>query len=102
MGILTGLTADKIGKLSLTRVMALTAADIAELTPDQAELISSAQGAGQLSLALRPLGDNQVVDTAGAAAAAKKKLAAASADGPVNIIRYGMARPRPQQQENPQ
>ena len=73
-----------------------------EVTPEQAEIITMAQGTGQLTLALRPLGDNQVVDTAGAAAAAKKKLAAASADGPVNIIRYGMARPRPQQQENPQ
>jgi pilus assembly protein CpaB len=71
-----------------------------EVTPEQAELITMAQGAGQLSLALRPLGDNEAVADTGAAT--RKKRLAAETDGPVDIIRYGLAHAKPAQQENPQ
>lgn len=60
-----------------------------EVTPEQAELLSSAQGAGQLSLALRPLGDNEVADDANS----RRRRSRASADGPVAVIRYGMIAP---------
>jgi pilus assembly protein CpaB len=75
-----------------------------ELTPEQAELIASAQGAGQLSLALRPLGDNQPVDAAAEERARKKKSLAVDMAGPVNVIRYGLAAPSNpnQNQEKPQ
>lgn len=73
-----------------------------ELSPEQAILISSAQSAGQLSLALRPLGDNEkVADLASAASDRKKKLAVES-DGPVNVIRYGLASAPPSQERQPQ
>lgn len=73
-----------------------------ELSPEQAILISSAQSAGQLSLALRPLGDNEkVADLASAAGDRKKKLAVES-DGPVNVIRYGLASAPPSQERQPQ
>jgi pilus assembly protein CpaB len=72
---------------------------LVEVTPEQAELITMAQSAGQLSLALRPLGDNQAVADNGAASR-RKRLA--DSDGPVDIIRYGMARAKPAQQENSQ
>ena len=69
-----------------------------ELTPEQAELISSAQGAGQLSLALRPLGDNQTVDTA----ADKRRKKYVDNAGPVNVIRYGLSAPANPAQEKAQ
>lgn len=69
-----------------------------ELTPEQAELIAMAQSAGQLSLALRPLGDSQSVDAGAEERARKKKKDLADA-GPVNVIRYGLATAR-QPQEN--
>jgi pilus assembly protein CpaB len=57
-----------------------------EVTPEQAELIAGAALSGQLSLALRPLGatasnDNDV----------SRKPRSGIADGPVSVIRYGMA-----------
>jgi pilus assembly protein CpaB len=61
-----------------------------EVTPLQAGMIYSAQGAGQLSLALRPLGDNQATDDA-SEQAGKKKTAYADVGAPVNIIRYGLS-----------
>ena len=70
-----------------------------EVTPEEAELLTSAQGAGQLSLALRPLGDNEEV--AEQSDARRKKPQ--GADGPVAVIRYGMIAPsNPAQQETPQ
>jgi pilus assembly protein CpaB len=72
-----------------------------EVTPEQAEIITMAQGAGQLSLSLRPLGDNQAVTDNGDAA--RKKRLASDLGGPVDIIRYGMVHAKPAvQQENPQ
>jgi pilus assembly protein CpaB len=68
-----------------------------EVTPEQAELLTMAQGAGQLSLALRPLGDNQAVADTGEAL--RKKRLAADMDGPVDIIRYGVAHAKPAQQQ---
>jgi len=58
-----------------------------EVTPDQAEAIAGAAVSGVLSLALRPLSDATVAggDNPGA------HLRSASADGPVSVIRYGMA-----------
>lgn len=69
-----------------------------EVTPDQAELLSSAQTGGTLSLSLRPLGDNQLV----ASAATSRKKPAASYDGPVSVIRYGLTGAQPAQQEKTQ
>jgi pilus assembly protein CpaB len=57
-----------------------------EVMPDQAEKLSSAQSAGSLSLTLRPLGDNDAV-----ALNKPKKKYAESYDGPVEVIRYGVA-----------
>jgi len=70
-----------------------------EVTPEQAELLSSAQSAGQLSLALRPLGDSgEVADLS-----ARRKTSRSGADGPVAVIRYGMTAPsNPAQQETQQ
>ncbi len=56
-----------------------------ELTPGQAEIVSRAQMAGALSLALRPLGDR------GEVASLEDKLKNVKDIGPVSIIRYGMA-----------
>lgn len=55
-----------------------------ELTPLQAEMISRSAEAGQLSLALRPIGDN------GEVASLEDKLKAARDSGPVAVIRYGI------------
>ncbi len=70
-----------------------------EVTPEQALVITMAQSAGQLSLALRPLGDNTAV--ADASVNPKKRLAG-DYDTPVAIIRYGMTPPKAAHQENPQ
>jgi pilus assembly protein CpaB len=58
-----------------------------ELTPEQAETISAAGSAGQLSLALRPLSDANVASADDVA----RKHRTATSDGPVSVIRYGMA-----------
>ncbi|HVV28067.1 MAG TPA: Flp pilus assembly protein CpaB [Rhizomicrobium sp.] len=60
-----------------------------EVTPGQAEILAGAQGAGTLSLALRPLGDNQQVADAGNAA--RRHGGTGDYGGPVEVIRYGMA-----------
>ena len=60
-----------------------------EVTPEQAESISAAATTGQLSLALRPLSDAN----AGAGDEAARKHRSAGVDGPVSVIRYGMAGP---------
>jgi pilus assembly protein CpaB len=57
-----------------------------ELTPGQAEIVSRAQMAGTLSLALRPLGDQ------GEVASLEDKLKNVKKDsGQVSVIRYGLA-----------
>src|ERR1700761_2777932 len=56
-----------------------------ELTPVQAEIIARSAQAGQLSLALRPLGDT------GEVASLEDKLKKMKDTGPVSVIRYGMA-----------
>ncbi len=60
-----------------------------EVTPEQAEMIAGASMSGQLSLALRPLSEDGVAKLDGAAPASKRRTAAY--DGPVSVIRYGMA-----------
>jgi len=55
-----------------------------EVTPEQVETISAAGTSGQLSLSLRPLSDASVADDS------VRKHRAAN-DGPVSVIRYGMA-----------
>ena len=62
-----------------------------EATPEQAEAIAGAAVSGQLSLALRPLSD---ANLANADDATKRPR---SADGPVSVIRYGMAGGRSQE-----
>ena len=57
-----------------------------EVSPEQAEVISAAAMSGQLSLALRPLGDTDVAKTD---SAARKRLTATN-DGLVSVIRYGL------------
>jgi pilus assembly protein CpaB len=69
-----------------------------EVTPEQAEVLYSAQTSGTLSLSLRPLGDNQLV----ASAASSKKKTSANSDGPVSVIRYGLSAGAPVQQEKAQ
>jgi pilus assembly protein CpaB len=69
-----------------------------EVTPEQAELLYSAQTGGTLSLSLRPLVDNQLV----ASAAPSRKKPAASYDGPVSVIRYGLKGGAAAQQEKTQ
>jgi pilus assembly protein CpaB len=54
-----------------------------ELTPAQAELVAAAQNTGSLSLSLRGLGDNQALASA--------TKATTGDDGPVSVIRYGIA-----------
>ena len=62
-----------------------------EVTPEQAEMVSSAQAAGRLSLALRPLGRRQ---SPTARTITRASIAGDDHDGPVSVIRYGMiARP---------
>ena len=57
-----------------------------ELTPGQSQIITRAQMAGTLSLALRPLGDS------GEVASLEDKLKnVKDNDGPVQVIRYGLA-----------
>jgi len=60
-----------------------------EVTPEQAESIAAAGTTGQLSLALRPLSDAN----ASAGDDAARKHRSAGIDGPVSVIRYGMAGP---------
>jgi pilus assembly protein CpaB len=72
-----------------------------EVTPEQAELLSTAQSAGQLSLALRPLGDNDEV-AVGKPMAGLRRNRSRGAEGPVTIIRYGMVVPSSSQEEPPQ
>lgn len=57
-----------------------------EVTPEQAEVVAAAAMNGQLSLALRPLSEGvaESGDT-------KPKRRTAAYDGPVSVIRYGMA-----------
>jgi pilus assembly protein CpaB len=62
-----------------------------EVTPEQAEVVAAAAMNGQLSLALRPLAESGVAD----------KRHTAAYDGPVSVIRYGMAGPGARQ-ESPQ
>jgi pilus assembly protein CpaB len=54
-----------------------------EVSPEQAEAISAAGTSGQLSLSLRPLSDANVAD-----GSPHKRV---TSDGPVSVIRYGMA-----------
>jgi len=57
-----------------------------EVSPEQAEALSAAGISGSLSLSLRPLGDSAAsVDDP-----AHKRRVAASYEGPVSVIRYGM------------
>jgi len=56
-----------------------------EVSPDQAEKLSSAQSTGSLSLALLPLGDEDAI-----AARNKRNKHVALYDGPVEVIRYGV------------
>lgn len=67
-----------------------------EVTPEQAETLTSAQGGGQLSLALRPLGDEEALADG---SARRSKKSRGGVDGPVAIIRYGMMGPAQSQQE---
>jgi pilus assembly protein CpaB len=64
-------------------VMAKTAT--VEVTPEQAEILSTAAQAGQLSLALRALGDNQAVATA-----SRRRTGPYTTGGQVSVIRYGV------------
>ena len=66
-----------------------------EVTPDQAETVAAATMSGQLSLALRPLGE------ADATAQGDSPRKHATSDGPVSVIRYGMTGSGPRQ-ESPQ
>src|ERR1700761_6215953 len=58
-----------------------------EVTPEQAELIAGAGMGGVLSLSLRPLSDANVANADDAA----RRHRSISAEGPVSVIRYGMA-----------
>jgi pilus assembly protein CpaB len=58
-----------------------------EVTPEQAELIAGAGMGGVLSLALRPLADSNVAN----ADDPSHRRRSANADGPVSVIRYGVA-----------
>ena len=57
-----------------------------EVTPEQAELLSTASQSGQLSLALRALGDNVAVATA----AGRRGSHGDGFSGQVSVIRYGV------------
>lgn len=65
-----------------------------EVTPEQAVSLTSAQGAGQLSLSLRPLADNEAVATS-----RRNRTRGGDYDGPVAVIRYGLTASAPMQQE---
>jgi pilus assembly protein CpaB len=58
-----------------------------EVSPEQAEVISAAVLSGSLSLALRPLSDGNVASLDDPA----HKKRASAYDGPVSVIRYGLA-----------
>ena len=75
-----------------------------EVAPEQAILISSAAGAGTLSLALRPLGDNAQLaeNQVSQQNAHGKRHMAIDADGPVNVIRYGMGNAPGGEERQPQ
>jgi pilus assembly protein CpaB len=64
-----------------------------EVSPEQAETISAAGGAGLLSLALRPLSDANVATDDSAV-----RKHRGSDEGPVSVIRYGMAGPNDHQE----
>jgi pilus assembly protein CpaB len=66
-----------------------------EVTPEQAEVVSAASVTGLLSLALRPLSEGGIAESGDAT----HKRRSAAYDGPVSVIRYGMAGTR---QESPQ
>jgi pilus assembly protein CpaB len=61
-----------------------------ELSPEQVEVVERAQASGNLSLALRPLGDNQTASTT----TPSSKTAGADANGnggsEIAVIRYGL------------
>lgn len=63
-----------------------------EVTLEQAEQLSSAQIAGPLSLALRPLADK--TEMADAAMAPPARKTSGAYEGPVAVIRYGVAEGR--------
>ncbi len=65
-----------------------------EVTPEQVETISAAGSSGQLSLSLRPLSDASAANTDDGA----RKHRTAASDGPVSVIRYGMAGSSAQQE----
>lgn len=66
-----------------------------EVTPEQATILTSAQSAGQLSLALRPLGDEDAL----ADGSARRGRSRSADNGPVAVIRYGLTAAAGQQQE---
>jgi pilus assembly protein CpaB len=68
-----------------------------EVTPEQAVTLTGAQGGGQLSLALRPLANDEAL-----AGSARRKRSRGDYDGPVAVIRYGMMAPAQTQQETSQ
>jgi pilus assembly protein CpaB len=59
-----------------------------EVSPEQAETISAASLSGVLSLSLRPLADANVASDDGTV---RRRHGVGSDDGPVSVIRYGMA-----------
>jgi pilus assembly protein CpaB len=71
-------TQDKDQKTVLAKTATL------ELTPLQADLVALSAATGTISLALRPLGDNDVADTT--------TKPHHTEDGPVTVIRYGISR----------
>jgi len=75
---------DKDQKVVLAKTATL------ELTPDQARLVTMAQAAGPLSLALRPLGDNTPGPSALTRPANDNNDDQAPAGGPVRVIRFGV------------
>jgi pilus assembly protein CpaB len=58
-----------------------------EVTPEQAEVIAGAGMSGTLSLSLRPLSDVNVANADDPA----RRHRSSGVDGPVSVIRYGMA-----------
>jgi pilus assembly protein CpaB len=66
-----------------------------EVSPEQAETISAAGMSGSLSLSLRPLSETSVASLDDPV----RKRRAASYDGPVSVIRYGMAHANGQESE---
>jgi pilus assembly protein CpaB len=64
-----------------------------EVTPEQAETVAASAQSGQLSLALRALTDGATTSLNNpdrSSLDAKKRTAAATPDGPVSVIRYGI------------